>query len=117
MFSFQGETALHLACEKGLPKLVKVLLDNGGNPNSQTLKITDPSGGLPAEFLMEGETTPVSQQTPLHLALAQGNSEIVSLFLQFKCKYDMSTVGKFYTGTFCFVASAGVIVKALLDKR
>ena len=87
---FQGETALHLACEKGLAKLVKVLLDNGGNPNAQTSKIIDPSGGLPAEFLTEGESTPASQQTPLHLALVQGNSEIVSLFLQFKCKYPCS---------------------------
>ena len=87
--SLQGETALHLACEKGLAKLVKVLLDNGGNPNAQTLKITDPSGGLPAEFLTEGESTPASQQTPLHLALSQGNSEIVSMFLQFKCKYQL----------------------------
>ena len=83
---FQGETALHLACDKGLTKLVKVLLDNGGNPNSQTVKIINPSGGLPVEFLTEGDTTPVSQQTPLHLALVQGNSEIVSLFLQYKCK-------------------------------
>lgn len=64
-----------------------MLLDNGGNPNAQTLKVIDPSGGLPAEFLMEEETTIVSQQTPLHLALAQGNSDIVSLFLQFKCKF------------------------------
>ena len=102
--------------------MVKVLLDNGGNPNSQTVKIINPSGGLPAEFLIEGDTTPVSQQTPLHLALAQGNSEIVSLFLQYKCKQflylsisnplTVSLLGKFA----CFLSSADLIQNHFLEK-
>lgn len=88
-YSFQGETPLHIACEKGMVELVKVLLDKGGNPNAQTLKVDNPGGNLPTEFLSESEEVPVSQQTPLHLAILNGYSEIVSLFLQFKCKFPV----------------------------
>jgi len=66
--------------------LVKVLLDKGGNPNAQTLKVDNPGGSLPTELLGESEAAPVSQQTPLHLAILSDNSDIVSVFLQFKCK-------------------------------
>lgn len=68
--------------------LVKVLLDKGGNPNAQTLKVDNPGGNLPAELLTDSETVPVSQQTPLHLALLNGNSDIVNVFLQFKCEFQ-----------------------------
>ncbi|WAR02239.1 ANFY1-like protein, partial [Mya arenaria] len=75
----KGETPLHIACEKGLTELVKILLDKGGNPNAQTKKVESSMSGLPSEFLPEGETTPVSQQTPLHLALLNGHSDIVNV--------------------------------------
>lgn len=80
IFWFQGETPLHLACLKGLTELVEVLLDKGANPNSQT---HTPSTG---HLGLEEETTPVSQQTPLHLALVNNHSSIVELFLQHKSK-------------------------------
>ncbi|XP_052802681.1 rabankyrin-5-like isoform X2 [Mya arenaria] len=87
----KGETPLHIACEKGLTELVKILLDKGGNPNAQTKKVESSMSGLPSEFLPEGETTPVSQQTPLHLALLNGHSDIVNVFLQFKLEAAQST--------------------------
>ncbi|XP_055996829.1 rabankyrin-5-like isoform X5 [Ostrea edulis] len=76
----KGEIPLHLACLKGLTELVDVLLDRGANPNSQT---HSPSIG---HLGLEEETTPVSQQTPLHLALVNSHSSIVELFLQHKIK-------------------------------
>ena len=35
-FHFQGETALHIACERGLVNLIIKLLDCGANPNIST---------------------------------------------------------------------------------
>lgn len=60
-------------------KLTEILLDRGGNPNSQTLK---PS---PTEqYAFDEETPPASQQTPLHLALVHRHSDVVEIFLQHK---------------------------------
>jgi ankyrin repeat protein len=86
---FQGETPLHIACEKSLTNLVVVLLDKGSNPNAQTVKIETSGGSLTSDLLSENDTVPVSQQTPLHLALLNGHSDIVNVFLQFKCKFTM----------------------------
>jgi len=79
LFIEQGETALHLACEKGLSRLVEVLLEKGANPNAQTYKPT-----LTNSLVMKGETTAVMLQTPLHLALVNKYSDIVEIFLQHK---------------------------------
>ena len=89
-FYFQGETPLHIACEKSLTNLVIILLDKGSNPNAQTLRVESPGGSLTADLLSESDTVPVSQQTPLHLALLNGHSEIVNVFLQFKCKFILT---------------------------
>ncbi|XP_052269001.1 rabankyrin-5-like isoform X3 [Dreissena polymorpha] len=80
----KGETPLHIACEKGLTNLVKVLLNKGGNPNAQTRTIEPPLSSLPSELLTDADTAPVSQQTPLHLALLSNHADILAIFLQFK---------------------------------
>ena len=85
----QGETALHLACEKGLLKLTEILLDKGANPNSQTLK---PSLSVTQQMTFDGELPPVSQQTPLHLALVHRHSDVVEIFLQHKSKCCMHSI-------------------------
>ena len=82
MFCVQGETALHLACHKGLSKLVEVLLKKGANPNTQT----ESTSLMGANQDGQGEGTPVTRQTPLHLALVNRFSEIVEIFLQYKSK-------------------------------
>lgn len=87
--SLQGETGLHLACEKGLLKLTEILLDKGANPNSQTLK---PSHSATEQLTFDGELPPVSQQTPLHLALVHRHSDIVEIFLQHKGKCYTSSL-------------------------
>ena len=33
---FKGESILHIACENGLHRLVKILLEKGSDPNVQT---------------------------------------------------------------------------------
>ncbi|KAL3858016.1 hypothetical protein ACJMK2_012632 [Sinanodonta woodiana] len=86
----KGETALHIACEKGLTRLVKVLLDRGANPNIQTLKPVHPTTGLQMNLLMEEEAPPVSQQTPLHRALLNEHEDIVNIFLQYKLDVGQS---------------------------
>ncbi|XP_076107100.1 rabankyrin-5-like isoform X1 [Mytilus galloprovincialis] len=86
----KGETGLHLACEKGLLKLTEILLDKGANPNSQTLK---PSHSATEQLTFDGELPPVSQQTPLHLALVHRHSDIVEIFLQHKVKAAHSEDG------------------------
>ncbi|KAL4223226.1 Ankyrin repeat and FYVE domain-containing protein 1 [Mactra antiquata] len=87
----KGETPLHIACEKGLTDLVVVVLDKGANPNSQTLKVESLSGSYTTDFLTETETVPTSQQTPLHLALSNGFSDIVNVFLSFKLEAAQCT--------------------------
>lgn len=75
---FQNETALHVACEKGLVHLVQVLLSNGANPNTQT------SAQLNTLTLDDEEQIPVTKQTPLHLAILSKREDIVDVFLQHK---------------------------------
>ncbi|XP_060560051.1 rabankyrin-5-like, partial [Ruditapes philippinarum] len=90
----KGETPLHIACEKSLTNLVVVLLDKGSNPNAQTVKIETSGGSLTSDLLSENDTVPVSQQTPLHLALLNGHSDIVNVFLQFKLEAAQSLDNK-----------------------
>jgi ankyrin repeat protein len=71
----QGETALHIACQRGLFKLVKALLDNGANANAQT------------QAPIDGCTT--FKQTPMHLAILAGHKEVVKILLDFKGKQMM----------------------------
>lgn len=57
-----------------------MLLENGANPNSQTSRTSSTAD----KFGLEGEINQVTQQTPLHLALENNNSDIVQIFLQHK---------------------------------
>lgn len=63
--AFQGESALHLACLRGLKHLVKKLLTEGADPNVQTK-----TGDIP-DF-----------QTALHIAAANGDAELVRIFVE-----------------------------------
>ncbi|XP_074641653.1 rabankyrin-5-like [Tubulanus polymorphus] len=77
----KGETPLHTACLMGLPRLVHVLLEKGANPNAQTRAPLDgPSDSNPF-----GEDEPgISQQTPIHIAIANRHEECVNVFLRRK---------------------------------
>ena len=70
-YRIQGETALHVACRRGLASLVHALLEAGANANIQTTSSTDGSNG-------------VMKQTPLHVAVEAGHKDIVRTFLDFK---------------------------------
>lgn len=59
-----GLTALHIACEKGLPKLVEALLEHGASPNVQS-GLTD-------------------MKTALHYAVESKNAEILNVFVNLK---------------------------------
>lgn len=60
----EGLTTLHIACEMGLPKLVKALLENGASPNIQS-GITD-------------------MKSALHYAVDSKNKEVLQAFVDFK---------------------------------
>ena len=70
-YHVQGETALHVACRRGLVSLVRALLEAGANANIQTVLSADGSDG-------------VTKQTPLHVAVEAGHKDIVRTFLDFK---------------------------------
>lgn len=73
----QGESALHIACSKGLARLVTRLLECGANPNLQTLPPDDIALG-------EDKNTPVYRQTPLHTAILSKNDAVVKAILDYK---------------------------------
>lgn len=73
----QGETALHKACQRDLPRLVTKLLECGANPNLQTLAYE--------QFgLLKTDDAGVYQETPLHLAIRTNNINSVKAFLEHK---------------------------------
>ncbi|KAJ9588899.1 hypothetical protein L9F63_017777 [Diploptera punctata] len=57
----KGESPLHVACSKGLSKLVSELLRKGANPNLQTLETEDRNSSENTTY----------RQTPLHVAIAE----------------------------------------------
>ncbi|XP_049597637.1 rabankyrin-5 [Syngnathus scovelli] len=67
-----GESPLHTACRFGLASLTGELLQQGANPNLQTLK------SLPDDALG------VAAQTPLHMAIAHNHPDVVSVILEQK---------------------------------
>ncbi|KAK6190601.1 hypothetical protein SNE40_002431 [Patella caerulea] len=81
----KGESALHLACQTGLKKLVEIILENGGNSNIQTKAASDLISNMSD---MEG--TP-ARQTPLHVALTNKHNDIVQVFLDFKTNLSKKT--------------------------
>ncbi len=83
---FQGETPLHIACQSGLTELVRVLLHRGANANAQTLKPPD-TFSMMATLGIDDEQRQVTQQTPLHLALANNHNMVVHVFLQYKSEW------------------------------
>ena len=70
---------MHIACSKGLSRLVTRLLECGANPNLQTLPPDDITLG-------EDKTTPVYRQTPLHTAILSKNDAVVKAILDYKGK-------------------------------
>ena len=68
----QGETPLHTACLCGLAGLTAELLQQGANPNLQTLKpLTEDPPAL-------------ALQSPLHMAIANNHPDVVSVILEQK---------------------------------
>ncbi|CAK9098923.1 Ankyrin-3 (ANK-3) (Ankyrin-G) [Durusdinium trenchii] len=64
-----GETALHLACQKGYLDLVQTLLDVGADPGRST----------------------ICGDSPLHLAALEGHAEVVKLLLEAGAQKDSLT--------------------------
>ena len=58
----KGETALHMASQLGLLELVKVLLSNGANPNTQTLYIEPPPKPKPVKTITKLQSRPPSEK-------------------------------------------------------
>ncbi|XP_033627890.1 rabankyrin-5-like [Asterias rubens] len=81
--NFKGETPLHAAAVNGLAKLVALLLQKGANPNAQTKE--DVLGKM-NQLNLEEDGQPnlllASRQTPLHMAIANQHSDVVSVFLE-----------------------------------
>lgn len=69
----QGQSAMHIACETGLAKLVAALLKAGGNPNLQTLAASE-SGGA-------------HRQTPLHVAISNKHEDAAHVIIDYKLNY------------------------------
>ncbi|XP_029654379.2 rabankyrin-5, partial [Octopus sinensis] len=116
--TLQGETALHIACTKGLAPLVKVLLERGANPNAQTAEVpqsTTSALALYTEVDEDGnpKAAPVGKQTPLHLAIIHKYEEIVSLFLEHKAKHTASEDTTVFVPNFNLKDSEGQSVLGL----
>ena len=66
----QGETALHIACDRGHVAAAERLLDEGANINAKD------------EF----------KRTPLHLSCNSGQTECVAMLLRRGCAKELKTV-------------------------
>uniref|UniRef100_A0A8D1K9P7 Rabankyrin-5 n=2 Tax=Sus scrofa TaxID=9823 RepID=A0A8D1K9P7_PIG len=77
-----GETPLHTACRHGLANLTAELLQQGANPNLQTEEAL-PSPKEAASLSGSADSS-VSQQTPLHMAIAYNHPDVVSIILEQK---------------------------------
>ncbi|KAJ1524187.1 hypothetical protein ONE63_010710 [Megalurothrips usitatus] len=69
----QGQSAMHLACERGLSRLVAALLEAGGNPNLQTLAAA--------------EAGAAHRQTPLHVAVANAHEDAARVIVDYRINY------------------------------
>lgn len=83
--SVQGETPLHTACRHGLANLTAELLQQGANPNLQTEEAL-PSPKEAASLSGSADSS-VSQQTPLHMAIAYNHPDVVSIILEQKGRW------------------------------
>lgn len=63
-----GLTALHMACENGLSRTVRALLDNGASPNIQS--------GI-------GE-----MKSPLHYAVENNHQDVITVLVEFRAAVD-----------------------------
>lgn len=75
-FFLQGETALHVACERGLVNLITRLLECGANPNIPT---------LPPESIGVAEEVVSSSYrlTPIQTAILNRQEEAVRAMLEY----------------------------------
>lgn len=79
MLYLQGETALHVACEKGLSALIRKLLECGANPNIAT--------ALPDSVLAGDEVVSRSyRMTPLLSAILNQQDAAVKTILEYNSK-------------------------------
>jgi len=71
----QGESALHVACKRGLSRLVRRLLERQANPNLQTLP--------PDSVLLSADDDPQTlyRLTPLHTAIVYKQEGAVNAIL------------------------------------
>lgn len=121
-----GESALHTACRRTLPLLVRRLLDLGADPNALTAspkgrhKREDsgisfggcnghPGSGNPFE---EPEAEAVypepARRSPLHLAVAAKDAEIATIFLERQREFQAARL-KFGLPPSSFPSSSGEI--------
>nr|XP_033777072.1 LOW QUALITY PROTEIN: rabankyrin-5 [Geotrypetes seraphini] len=70
-----GETPLHTACRHGLSNLTAELLQQGANPNNQTLE------PLPSS---KSSADSIYLQSPLHMAIAYNHPDVVTVILEQK---------------------------------
>jgi len=75
-----GNSALHAAAEGGSSEAVKLLLEAGATPKAQNLRINEYTSGQWLSHDSKETLTPYDQ-TPLHIAAEQGDTEIAELLL------------------------------------
>ncbi|KAG2459630.1 ANFY1 protein, partial [Polypterus senegalus] len=72
-----GESPLHTACRLGLANLTSELLQQGANPNLQTMQPLPDGHGV-------SSAQGVYLQSPLHMAIAYNHPDVVSVILEQK---------------------------------
>ncbi|XP_041349199.1 rabankyrin-5-like [Gigantopelta aegis] len=108
----KGETALHIACQAGLTNLVQELLAKGANPNAQTLTPPYLMSNM-ASLGLDDNARPVTQQTPLHLALGNNHNMVVEVFLAHKAEVSKSSNNLIIMPSFNIKDSQGQTVLGL----